>query len=150
MAKALVLRILTGEKIMRVLVDPKVNVDLIVNSSTDLVDPNNPANLVVDPTDKHVGPVVRPTVGSVDKPDVRPEYNVDKPSAVGLAIGLNMTVFSIWKAFGGNTRDLGSFGEETDKTTELHQHLSRLCSQQLEKASLVLHDAVTTHLVTVS
>ncbi|GJX27701.1 hypothetical protein Tco_0235780 [Tanacetum coccineum] len=27
-------------------------------------------------------------------------------------------VFSIWKAFGGNTRDLGSFGEEMDKTTE--------------------------------
>nr|GEV39708.1 hypothetical protein [Tanacetum cinerariifolium] len=92
MAKALVLRILTGEKIMRVLVDPKVNVDLMVNSSTDLVDPNNPADLVVDPTDKPVGPVVRPTVGSVDKPDVGTEYNVDKPSAVGLAIGLNMTV----------------------------------------------------------
>ncbi|GKD48264.1 hypothetical protein Tco_1277240, partial [Tanacetum coccineum] len=23
----------------------------------------------------------------------------------------------IWMAFGGNSRDLGSFGEETDKTT---------------------------------
>ncbi|GKB78891.1 hypothetical protein Tco_0945786 [Tanacetum coccineum] len=30
-------------------------------------------------------------------------------------------VFSTWMAFGGNTRDLGSFGEETDKTTTLHQ-----------------------------
>ncbi|GJU50046.1 hypothetical protein Tco_1219601 [Tanacetum coccineum] len=29
--------------------------------------------------------------------------------------------YSIWKAFGGNTRDLGSFGEETDKTTNQHQ-----------------------------
>ncbi|GJZ97876.1 retrovirus-related pol polyprotein from transposon TNT 1-94 [Tanacetum coccineum] len=26
-----------------------------------------------------------------------------------------------WMAFGGNTRDLGSFGEETDKITDLHQ-----------------------------
>ncbi|GJR26822.1 retrovirus-related pol polyprotein from transposon TNT 1-94 [Tanacetum coccineum] len=32
-------------------------------------------------------------------------------------------VFSTWMAFGGNTRDLGSFGEETDKTTDLHQNL---------------------------
>ncbi|GJT66360.1 hypothetical protein Tco_1017840 [Tanacetum coccineum] len=30
-------------------------------------------------------------------------------------------VFSTWMAFGGNTRDLGSFGEETDKITVLHQ-----------------------------
>ncbi|GKC84935.1 hypothetical protein Tco_1140652, partial [Tanacetum coccineum] len=30
-------------------------------------------------------------------------------------------VFSSWMAFGGNTRDLGSFGEETDKITDLHQ-----------------------------
>nr|GEV48335.1 hypothetical protein [Tanacetum cinerariifolium] len=30
-------------------------------------------------------------------------------------------VFSTWMAFGGNTHDLGSFGEETDKITDLHQ-----------------------------
>ncbi|GJY77729.1 hypothetical protein Tco_0483530 [Tanacetum coccineum] len=30
-------------------------------------------------------------------------------------------VFSTCMAFGGNTRDLGSFGEETDKITDLHQ-----------------------------
>ncbi|GKB48136.1 hypothetical protein Tco_0898889, partial [Tanacetum coccineum] len=30
-------------------------------------------------------------------------------------------VFGTWMAFGGNTRDLGSFGEETDKITDLHQ-----------------------------
>ncbi|GKB04191.1 hypothetical protein Tco_0832334 [Tanacetum coccineum] len=59
-------------------------------------------------------------------------------------------VFCIWKAFGENTHDLGSFGEETDKTTDLHQHLSRLCSQRLEMASPVLHDVVTTHFVTAS
>ncbi|GKF72247.1 hypothetical protein Tco_0208361, partial [Tanacetum coccineum] len=29
--------------------------------------------------------------------------------------------FSTWMAFGGNTRDLGSFGKETDKITDLHQ-----------------------------
>ncbi|GJU97339.1 retrovirus-related pol polyprotein from transposon TNT 1-94 [Tanacetum coccineum] len=66
------------------------------------------------------------------------------------SVGVFDEVFSIWKAFGGNTRDLGSFGEETDKTTDLHQHLSRLCSQRLETASPVLHDAVTTHFVTAS
>ncbi|GKD31550.1 hypothetical protein Tco_1242328, partial [Tanacetum coccineum] len=30
-------------------------------------------------------------------------------------------VFSIWMAFEGSTRNFGSFGEETDKTTYLHQ-----------------------------
>ncbi|GJZ63815.1 hypothetical protein Tco_0620236 [Tanacetum coccineum] len=35
-------------------------------------------------------------------------------------------VFSIWKAFGGNTHDLGSFREETDKTTDLHQNLLKI------------------------
>ncbi|GKB52041.1 hypothetical protein Tco_0902794, partial [Tanacetum coccineum] len=29
--------------------------------------------------------------------------------------------FSTWMAFRGNTRDLGSFGEETDEITDLHQ-----------------------------
>ncbi|GKD74723.1 hypothetical protein Tco_1333005 [Tanacetum coccineum] len=33
--------------------------------------------------------------------------------------------FSTWMAFGGNTRDLGSFGEETEKITTLHQDLGR-------------------------
>ncbi|GJV90884.1 hypothetical protein Tco_1538697 [Tanacetum coccineum] len=30
-------------------------------------------------------------------------------------------VLSTWMAFGGNTRDLGSFGKETDEMTTLHQ-----------------------------
>ncbi|GKA61027.1 hypothetical protein Tco_0760434 [Tanacetum coccineum] len=59
-------------------------------------------------------------------------------------------VSSIWKAFGGNTRDLSSFGEETDKTKNLHQHLLRISTQQLETASHITHDAVTTHLKTAS
>ncbi|GKE71598.1 hypothetical protein Tco_1529670, partial [Tanacetum coccineum] len=38
---------------------------------------------------------------------------------------LSVEVFSIWKAFGGNTYDFGSFGEEIDKTTNQHQDSSR-------------------------
>ncbi|GKB15785.1 hypothetical protein Tco_0849708, partial [Tanacetum coccineum] len=30
-----------------------------------------------------------------------------------------------WMAFGGNTRDLGSFGKETDEITTLHQSRRR-------------------------
>ncbi|GJU81939.1 reverse transcriptase domain-containing protein [Tanacetum coccineum] len=56
----------------------------------------------------------------------------------------------IWKAFKGNTRDLGSFEEETDKTTNLHQHLSRSCTQKLETASQITRDDVTTQLKTTS
>ncbi|GJS81275.1 hypothetical protein Tco_0747816 [Tanacetum coccineum] len=66
------------------------------------------------------------------------------------SVGVFDEVFSIWKAFRGNTRDLGSFGEETDKTTDLHQHFSRLCSQRLETASQDARDAVTIHPMTVS
>ncbi|GJZ84777.1 hypothetical protein Tco_0650116 [Tanacetum coccineum] len=43
--------------------------------------------------------------------------------------GVRMTsigVFSTWMAFGGNTHDLGSFKEETDKITELHQILEEV------------------------
>ncbi|GJV58127.1 retrovirus-related pol polyprotein from transposon TNT 1-94, partial [Tanacetum coccineum] len=46
-----------------------------------------------------------------------------------------------YSAFGGNTRDLGSFGEETNKTIDLHQHLSRLGCQQQETASQIKLDA---------
>ncbi|GJW27896.1 hypothetical protein Tco_0044771 [Tanacetum coccineum] len=31
-----------------------------------------------------------------------------------------------WMAFGGNTRDLGSFGEETDEITDLYQILEEV------------------------
>ncbi|GJW33131.1 hypothetical protein Tco_0053163 [Tanacetum coccineum] len=57
---------------------------------------------------------------------------------------------SVWvfdeKAFGRNTRDLSSFGEETDKTTNLHLHLSGISTHKLETASQITRDAVTTHL----
>ncbi|GJZ82132.1 reverse transcriptase domain-containing protein [Tanacetum coccineum] len=58
-------------------------------------------------------------------------------------------VFLIWKTF-GRTRDLGSFGEETDKTTDLHQHLLRMSLQWLETASQIQCDAVTTMIKTAS
>ncbi|GKC77661.1 gag-pol polyprotein [Tanacetum coccineum] len=35
-------------------------------------------------------------------------------------------VFSTWMAFGGNTCDLGSFGEETDEITDLYQILKEV------------------------
>ncbi|GKF75343.1 hypothetical protein Tco_0224787, partial [Tanacetum coccineum] len=50
----------------------------------------------------------------------------------------------IWKAFGRHTRDLGSFREETDKTTDLHQHCIRISLQWLETASQIQQDTVTT------
>ncbi|GKB04521.1 hypothetical protein Tco_0832664 [Tanacetum coccineum] len=36
------------------------------------------------------------------------------------------SVFSTWMAFGGNTHDLGSFREETDEITDLHQILEEV------------------------
>ncbi|GJU01177.1 hypothetical protein Tco_1111515 [Tanacetum coccineum] len=35
-------------------------------------------------------------------------------------------VFSTWMEFGGNTHDLGSFGEEIDEITDLHQILEEV------------------------
>ncbi|GKF95300.1 hypothetical protein Tco_0288035, partial [Tanacetum coccineum] len=66
------------------------------------------------------------------------------------SVGVFDEVFSIWKTFGGNTRDLGSFREEMDKTTDIHQHLLRLCSQQLDTASQITRNAVTIHTKTAS
>ncbi|GKA16137.1 hypothetical protein Tco_0695884 [Tanacetum coccineum] len=42
------------------------------------------------------------------------------------SVGVFDEVFSTWMAFGGNTRDLGSFGEETDEITDLHQILEEI------------------------
>ncbi|GKE84264.1 hypothetical protein Tco_1558006 [Tanacetum coccineum] len=42
------------------------------------------------------------------------------------SVGVFDEVFSTWMAFGENTRDLGSFGEEMDKTTTLHQILEEV------------------------
>ncbi|GJX44854.1 hypothetical protein Tco_0261530, partial [Tanacetum coccineum] len=40
---------------------------------------------------------------------------------VSLPIESKSRFFSTWMSFGGNTRDLGSFGEEADNITDLHQ-----------------------------
>ncbi|GJY38467.1 hypothetical protein Tco_0424831, partial [Tanacetum coccineum] len=37
------------------------------------------------------------------------------------SVGVFDEVFSTWMAFGGNTHNLGSFREETDEITDLHQ-----------------------------
>ncbi|GKF77633.1 hypothetical protein Tco_0230103, partial [Tanacetum coccineum] len=42
------------------------------------------------------------------------------------SVGVFDEVFSTWMAFGGNTRDLGSFGEETNEITDLHQILEEI------------------------
>ncbi|GJR09790.1 putative reverse transcriptase domain-containing protein [Tanacetum coccineum] len=42
------------------------------------------------------------------------------------SVGVFDEVFSTWMAFGGNTHDLGSFGEETDEITDLHQDSPRI------------------------
>ncbi|GJR11630.1 retrovirus-related pol polyprotein from transposon TNT 1-94 [Tanacetum coccineum] len=38
----------------------------------------------------------------------------------------SVEVFSTWMTFGGNTRDLGSFGEKTDEITDLHHILEEV------------------------
>ncbi|GJX46288.1 hypothetical protein Tco_0271478, partial [Tanacetum coccineum] len=38
----------------------------------------------------------------------------------------DLCVLFLYLTFGGNTRDLGSFEEETDKTTDLHQNLWKI------------------------
>nr|GEZ04501.1 hypothetical protein [Tanacetum cinerariifolium] len=73
-----------------------------------------------------------------------------KVSLKDLKIKLRGWVFSIWKAFGENTRDLGSFGEETDKTTDLHRHLLRISTEKLETTLQITRDAVTIHTKTAS
>ncbi|GJQ96931.1 retrovirus-related pol polyprotein from transposon TNT 1-94 [Tanacetum coccineum] len=42
------------------------------------------------------------------------------------SVGVFDEVFSTWMAFRGNTRDLGTFGEETDEITNLHQILEEV------------------------
>ncbi|GKD41821.1 hypothetical protein Tco_1262028 [Tanacetum coccineum] len=42
------------------------------------------------------------------------------------SVGVFDEVFSTWMAFGGNTCDLGSFGEETDEIIDLHQILQEV------------------------
>ncbi|GJX03559.1 retrotransposon protein, putative, ty1-copia subclass [Tanacetum coccineum] len=77
----------------------------------------------------------------VKRPDRKAHLLEDKQIP---SVGVFDEVFCIWKAFGRNTRDFGSFGEETDKTMDLHQHCSRISPPKLETASQITRDAVTT------
>ncbi|GJV41562.1 hypothetical protein Tco_1420002, partial [Tanacetum coccineum] len=42
------------------------------------------------------------------------------------SVGVFDEVFRTWMTFGGNTRDLGSFGEEMDEITDLHKILEEV------------------------
>ncbi|GJZ75603.1 hypothetical protein Tco_0640068 [Tanacetum coccineum] len=50
------------------------------------------------------------------RPNKRRRLNPSKKTEKGIT----------WMTFGGNTRDLGSFGEETDEITDLHQDSPRI------------------------
>nr|GEX29102.1 hypothetical protein [Tanacetum cinerariifolium] len=69
------------------------------------------------------------------------------------SVGLfdKVSFYTLFRAFAReNTRDLGSFREETDKATNLHQHLLRISTQKLETVSQSTHDAITIHTKTAS
>nr|GEU54686.1 retrotransposon Orf1 [Tanacetum cinerariifolium] len=67
-----------------------------------------------------------------DSLDLRPEYKYDEYVCRGIlslmatkARSKNKGEVTTWMTFRGNTRDLGSFGEETDEITDLHQDSPR-------------------------
>ncbi|GJS23707.1 hypothetical protein Tco_0452339 [Tanacetum coccineum] len=47
------------------------------------------------------------------------------PTEMSMAQNQNKQTYSTWMAFEGNTRDFGSFGEETDEIIDLHQDSPR-------------------------
>ncbi|GJW60474.1 hypothetical protein Tco_0109809 [Tanacetum coccineum] len=81
-----------------------------------------------------------PTNGSNE--DITNQYECEQTlnvsaGTLNLSAGI-LHLEGIWRAFGRIIRDLGSFREETNKTMDLHQYLSRQCSQRLETASYAL------------
>ncbi|GKE02657.1 hypothetical protein Tco_1390640 [Tanacetum coccineum] len=48
------------------------------------------------------------------------------PTASNALVIFDEEKLGTWMAFGVNTHDLGSFGEETDETTNLHQILEEV------------------------
>nr|GEX74602.1 retrovirus-related Pol polyprotein from transposon TNT 1-94 [Tanacetum cinerariifolium] len=76
-----------------------------------------------------------------------PCYSASKFNLINLISHSNGTTSviraSTWKAFGGYTRDLGSFGEETNKITTLHRSDFKNCSQSLETTSQFPSDVMT-------
>ncbi|GJT08025.1 hypothetical protein Tco_0842487 [Tanacetum coccineum] len=55
-----------------------------------------------------------------------------------MPVSCHIFVMSTWKTFGGNTRDLGSILEETDKLATLHNEGLKNCLQKVETASGLL------------
>ncbi|GJR88093.1 hypothetical protein Tco_0212104 [Tanacetum coccineum] len=75
--------------------------------------------------------VVADHLSRIDNDETIDDNDVDDnfPGETLMEITTNDTpwfVFSTWMAFGGNTRNLGSFGEETDEITNLHQILEEV------------------------
>nr|GEV38290.1 hypothetical protein [Tanacetum cinerariifolium] len=54
------------------------------------------------------------------------------PQSKSMSLREKRTILCTWMAFGGNTHDLGSFGEETDEITDLHQILEELLHTERE------------------
>ncbi|GJS61886.1 hypothetical protein Tco_0656670 [Tanacetum coccineum] len=52
--------------------------------------------------------------------------NVNGDGEARQNLDIVMAFKNLWKAFGGNNIDLGSFGEETEKTTDLYQNLLKI------------------------
>ncbi|GJW21656.1 hypothetical protein Tco_0032278 [Tanacetum coccineum] len=87
-------------------------------------------------TCNHDLPLSSREVPSFDKPEPQPQSLPNCPpldASLGNERGLKQTtkppnhiVFNTWMAFGGNIRDLGLFGEETDEITDLHQILEEI------------------------
>nr|GEY60400.1 hypothetical protein [Tanacetum cinerariifolium] len=68
---------------------------------------------------------IQPTEPEVDMNDLHFQVNAHIDHVTNLACNLEEG-FSTWMAFGGNTCDLSSFGEETDEITDLHQILEEV------------------------
>ncbi|GJU89690.1 retrovirus-related pol polyprotein from transposon TNT 1-94 [Tanacetum coccineum] len=69
--------------------------------------------------------ILRRKVGRLVLEETRLYGVINRESNICVSIHLlcpsHLNVFNTWMAFGGNTHDLGSFGEATDKITDLHQ-----------------------------
>ncbi|GJR06004.1 MAK10-like protein [Tanacetum coccineum] len=71
----------------------------------------------------YAGDGVRIHPDGVESPAIKAHLLDDKQIP---SVGVFDEVFSTWIAFGGNTRDLGSFREETGEITDLHQILEEV------------------------
>ncbi|GKE55905.1 hypothetical protein Tco_1495090 [Tanacetum coccineum] len=61
------------------------------------------------------------TLGDYSRPSKEGYRNTIELPKGNNVVPLRSDTICTWMTFGGNTRDFGSFGEETDKITDLHQ-----------------------------